>query len=78
MRHFAVTLFVAMLLGGYAFALDQSNNVNAPGSQIVLTKLIKKRVCATGEERCACADTGTSACCKPNQRCVCSPTANCK
>jgi hypothetical protein len=78
MRVFAVSLFVAMLLVGYASALDQSNNVNASGSQTVLAQLIKKRVCPKGEERCACADTGTSACCKPDQRCVCSPTANCK
>jgi len=37
-----------------------------------------RRVCPTDQIRCACADTGTSACCTANQTCSCQPTANCR
>ncbi len=34
-------------------------------------KIQLRRVCSADQVRCACADTGTSACCKPTQSCVC-------
>jgi hypothetical protein len=37
-----------------------------------------RRVCPAGQIRCACADTGTSACCTATQTCSCQPTANCR
>jgi hypothetical protein len=36
-----------------------------------------RRVCPADQIRCACADTGTSACCTATQTCSCQPTANC-
>jgi len=37
-----------------------------------------RRVCPSDQIRCACADTGTSACCKASETCSCQPTANCR
>jgi hypothetical protein len=37
-----------------------------------------RRVCPADQIRCACADTGTSACCTATQTCSCQPTANCR
>jgi hypothetical protein len=41
-------------------------------------KIKLRRVCPVDQIRCACADTGTSACCKATQTCSCQPTANCR
>jgi hypothetical protein len=49
-----------------------------PQSKMILAKIKLRRVCPAGQTRCACADTGTSACCKENQRCVCAPVAHCR
>jgi hypothetical protein len=41
-------------------------------------KMQLRRVCPADQIRCACADTGTSACCTATQTCSCQPTANCR
>ena len=41
-------------------------------------KIQLRRVCPSDQIRCACADTGTSACCTNKQICSCQPTANCR
>jgi hypothetical protein len=41
-------------------------------------KIQLRRICTPEQIKCSCADTGTSACCKPSQNCNCQPTANCR
>ena len=41
-------------------------------------KIKLSRVCPADQMRCACADTGTSACCKAAETCRCAPVANCR
>ena len=41
-------------------------------------KIKLRRVCPADQMRCACADTGTSACCKAAETCRCAPVANCR
>jgi hypothetical protein len=50
---------------------------NAP-AQPKKKKVWLRRVCEKSQMRCACADTGTSACCTAQQTCNCQPTANCR
>jgi hypothetical protein len=47
-------------------------------SKTILAKIKWRRTCPANQMRCACADTGTSACCTDNQQCDCSPTATCR
>ncbi len=46
--------------------------------KIRMAKIKLRRTCPADQDRCACADTGTSACCTKDQRCACSPTAVCR
>jgi hypothetical protein len=48
------------------------------GGKTILAKINWRRVCPAGQARCACADTGTSACCTKEQRCDCAPVARCR
>jgi hypothetical protein len=48
------------------------------GGKTILAKINWRRVCPAGQTRCACADTGTSACCTKAQRCDCAPVARCR
>ena len=63
-------------------AVNQTDNALAALAQDTADKPKKKiqlrRVCTKDLIRCACADTGTSACCTASQTCNCQPTANCR
>ena len=94
MRIILALLLLGALLVGPAFAQDRTGSGSGPApvaakiadenvvepspSKMILAKVKLRRVCPTGQTRCACADTGTSACCTENQRCVCAPVAHCR
>ena len=85
--------FIAVLFAGSAGAQDQlasaspsqisfssgdAKPVHMSDGKVMLAKVKWRRTCPADQMRCACADTGTSACCTANQRCACSPTAVCR
>ena len=94
MRIILALLLLGALVVGPAFAQDRTGSGSGPApvaakiadenlvepspSKMILAKVKLRRVCPAGQTRCACADTGTSACCTENQRCVCAPVAHCR
>jgi hypothetical protein len=94
MRIILALLLLGALLVGPVFAQDRTGSGSGPApvaakiadenvvepsrSKMILAKVKLRRVCPAGQTRCACADTGTSACCTENQRCVCTPVAHCR
>jgi hypothetical protein len=94
MRIILALLLLWSLLAGPALAQDWAGSGAGPmpvaakmvdekpaepsRGHMILAKLKLRRVCPAGQTRCACADTGTSACCTENQRCDCHPVARCR
>ncbi|MBV9262404.1 MAG: hypothetical protein JO205_13645 [Pseudolabrys sp.] len=82
MRTFMVILMAGALIAGPAVAATVDNASTAMAQDNMAKPAKKKiklrRTCEAGQMRCACADTGTSACCTANQTCSCQPTANCR
>jgi hypothetical protein len=94
MRIILALLLLGALLAGPVLAQDRTGSGSGPApvaakiadenlvepsrSRMIVAKVKLRRVCPAGQTRCACADTGTSACCTENQRCVCTPVAHCR
>jgi hypothetical protein len=94
MRVILALLLLGMILDCPAQAQDRMGNGSGPvpvaaqsaeapaavssGGRTILAKINWRRVCPAGQTRCACADTGTSACCTKEQRCDCAPVARCR
>jgi len=73
----ALSLFLSLPAGAQNRAANSSATQTSSGS-VTLAKLKLRRQCPADQIRCACADTGTSACCTSAQRCACAPVANCQ
>jgi hypothetical protein len=94
MRIILPLLLLGLLLAGPAQAQDRMGTSSGPiqvaaqsaeapaaapaAGKTILAKINWRRVCPAGQTRCACADTGTSACCTKEQRCDCAPVASCR
>jgi hypothetical protein len=94
MRVILALMVLGTLLAGPALAQDRTGSGpgpmpvaatfahetagESPGGKMILAKVKLRRACPAEQTRCACADTGTSACCTASQRCDCNPVARCR
>ena len=91
MRTLTAMIIASFLLAGLAYGQNGSKtplSVTADNSGLIVIaqdttakpkkKIKLRRVCPADQMRCACADTGTSACCKAAETCRCAPVANCR
>lgn len=65
-------------VGQISVKASENQSPRVSEGSIVLAKITLRRKCPADQMRCACADTGTSACCTASQKCNCAPTANCR